>query len=125
MATGNHPTLGIGKICYVEIPAIDINQSAAFYQKVFGSHIRHRSNGKVAFDDAVGEVSGSWVENRETRTNPGLLIYIIVQDVVTALDAVVANGGNIVQPVGMDTPELTARLTDGNVFGLYHEPTIN
>jgi hypothetical protein len=49
----------------------------------------------------------------------------MVQDIVTAVDAVVANGGSIVQPLGMDTPELTARLTDGNVFGLYHEATIN
>jgi len=36
----NHPTFGNGKICYIEIPAIDIALSAAFYEKVFGWRIR-------------------------------------------------------------------------------------
>jgi len=35
--------------------------SEAFYRKVFGWNIRIRGDGSVAFDDAVGEVSGSWV----------------------------------------------------------------
>ena len=30
------PTLGNGKICYIEIPANDIQRSAEFYEKVFG-----------------------------------------------------------------------------------------
>jgi predicted enzyme related to lactoylglutathione lyase len=30
------PTLGNGKICYVEMPASDIQRSAEFYEKVFG-----------------------------------------------------------------------------------------
>ena len=30
------PTLANGKICYVEIPANDIAQSAEFYRAVFG-----------------------------------------------------------------------------------------
>jgi hypothetical protein len=36
------PTLGNGKICYVEIPAVDIKASAAFYQEVRerGKHSR-------------------------------------------------------------------------------------
>ena len=34
------PTLGNGKICYVELPANDIARSAEFYGKVFGWNIR-------------------------------------------------------------------------------------
>ena len=30
------PTYGNGKICYIEMPATDIAQSADFYKKVFG-----------------------------------------------------------------------------------------
>jgi len=30
------PTLANGKICYVEIPAVDVSRSAAFYRDVFG-----------------------------------------------------------------------------------------
>ena len=39
------------------------------------------------------------------------------------LDAM-ANGGKIVQPIGVDAPEITARFSDpaGNVLGLYQEP---
>jgi len=35
-----------------------------------------------------------------------------------------ALGGEIVQPVGVDAPELTARFRDpgGNIIGLYEEP---
>ena len=53
------PTLGNGKICYIEIPAIDIACSADFYRRVFGWHIRQRDSGHTAFDDTTGEVSGT------------------------------------------------------------------
>ena len=46
-----------GKICYIEIPAVDIDASAAFYTEVFGWAIRTRGDGRKAFDDGV-EVSG-------------------------------------------------------------------
>ena len=36
MENNKHPTLGNGKVCYIEIPALDINRSAEFYEKVFG-----------------------------------------------------------------------------------------
>jgi predicted enzyme related to lactoylglutathione lyase len=120
-----HPSLGNGKVCYIEIPAVDINASASFYQAVFGWQIRQRSDGHVAFDDGVGEVSGTWVVGRRAATEPGLLIYIMVDSVGTAADAVIASGGKIVQPIGMDAPEITARFSDpaGNVLGLYQEPS--
>src|SRR5262245_47802174 len=34
------PTIGNGKICYLEMPATDIARSAAFYQAVFGWNVR-------------------------------------------------------------------------------------
>jgi predicted enzyme related to lactoylglutathione lyase len=53
-----------------------------------------------------------------------VLVYIMVDSVAATLDAVVENGGEIVQPIGADLPEITARFRDpaGNVFGLYQEP---
>jgi len=115
-----------GKVCYIEIPAIDVNASASFYKAVFGWQIRQRGDGQVAFDDGV-EVSGTWVVGRRAATEPGLLIYIMVDSVALTVDAVVANGGKIVQPIGMDSPEITARFSDpaGNVLGLYQEQTKN
>jgi predicted enzyme related to lactoylglutathione lyase len=118
------PTIGNGKICYVEIPATDIARSADFYQRSFGWNIRTRGDGAVAFDDGVGQVSGSWVLRRPPSTDSGFLIYIMVDSVATTMDAVVANGGVIVQPIGGDAPEITARFRDpaGNIMGLYQEP---
>src|ERR1700690_4046949 len=118
---GNHPKYGNGKICYIEIPAIEINRSADFYRKVFGWKTRTRGDGSLAFDDSVGEVSGSWIKGRKPSTEPKILIYIMVDNINITIDAVVANGGKIVQQVGMDAPEITARFSDlaGNVFGLY------
>ena len=118
------PTLANGKICYIEMPAIDMARSADFYQRVFGWNIRRRGDGSVAFDDTVGQVSGTWVVGRPPSTTPGLLLYIMVDSVAAAADAVVANGGEIVQPIGADAPEITARFRDpgGNVIGLYQQP---
>ncbi len=113
-----------GKICYVEMPASDIARSAEFYAEVFGWTTRRRGDGSVAFDDTTGEVSGTWVPGRAPSTDLGLLIYVMVDSVVDAIESVIAHGGEIVQPIGGDAPEITARFSDpaGNVLGLYEEP---
>jgi predicted enzyme related to lactoylglutathione lyase len=118
------PTNGHGKICYLEIPAIDIPRSAAFYHAVVAWQIRRRGDGAVAFDDGVGGVSGAWVTGRPPLASPGVLIYIMVDSVAATLDAVVAHGGEIVQPLGAHPTEVIATFRDpaGNVFGLYQEP---
>jgi predicted enzyme related to lactoylglutathione lyase len=118
------PTLGNGKICYVEMPASDIQHSAEFYEKVFGWQIRKRGDGATAFNDSVGQVSGTWVTGRPPSATPGLLIYIMVDDVAATIESVIAQGGELVQPVGADAPEITARFRDpgGNVIGLYQQP---
>jgi len=124
LSVNKQPTLANGKVCYIEIPAIDISASAAFYREVFGWQIRTRGDGSIAFDDGVGEVSGTWITGRKPATEPGLLIYIMVDSVAATIDKVVASGGKIVQPIGMDAPEITARFSDpaGNVLGLYQQP---
>jgi len=118
------PTLGNGKICYLEIPAVDVRQSAAFYHAVFSWKIRQRGDGAIAFDDGVGQVSGSWVTGRPPLGSPGILVYIMVDSVAAALEAVVAHGGEIVVPLGSHPTEIIAQFRDpaGNVLGLYQEP---
>ena len=127
MEQTTHPTYGNGKICYIEIPAVDIKVSAAFYQNVFGWHIRTRGDGSTAFDDAVGEVSGSWIVGREPANDQRLLVYIMVNNMEVTLGAILKNGGKITQPVGADHPEITARFSDpaGNILGLYQQPQKN
>lgn len=114
------PTLRSGKVCYLQIPAVDIARSADFYATVFGWTLRHRADGTVAFDDTVNEVSGTWVTGRPPSDTPGVLIYVMVDDVATTLDAVVVAGGAVVQPATGDAPELVAQFRDpaGNVLGI-------
>ena len=114
-----------GKVCYIEIPAVDVERSAAFYASVFGWNVRSRPTGRTAFDDTVGGVSGAWVLGRRPAGEPGLLVYIMVDSVAETVDTVIANGGEIVQPIGSDAGEVTARFRDpgGNVIGLYQEPS--
>ena len=120
------PTATNGKVCYIEMPTTDVGRSADFYAKVFGWNVRRRGDGATAFDDTTGQVSGAWREGRPPSDQPGLLIYIMVDSVAATVDALVAAGGEIVQPIGADAPEITARFRDpgGNVIGLYQEPKL-
>ncbi|MEA2206896.1 MAG: uncharacterized protein QOE77_3672 [Blastocatellia bacterium] len=124
MENTTQPTRANGKICYLEIPATDVATSSRFYTKVFGWQTRQRGDGSLAFDDTVGQVSGTWCTGRPPATHVGFLIYIMVDSVADAIEAILANGGSIVQPIGGDAPEITARFTDpaGNIVGLYQEP---
>jgi hypothetical protein len=112
-----------GQICYIEIPATDVQRSAEFYARVFGWNVRRRGDGAQAFDDTTGAVSGAWVLGRSPQ-QPGFVLYIMCDSVAATVDAVVANGGAIVQSIGVDAPEITARFQDpaGNIVGLYQEP---
>ena len=120
MENREHPTFGNGKICYIEIPATDVQRSAAFYEKVFGWSVRTRDDGSVAFDDGVGQVSGTWVTNRKPA-EPGVMVHIMVDSATATLELIAANGGKVVEPIGKHAPEITASFSDpaGNVFGIY------
>jgi len=119
------PTSRHGKVCYLQIPAADVDTSARFYQEVFGWSLRRHGDGKLAFDDTIGEVSGMWVEGRAPWAGrPGLIIDIMVDDAERTVAEIVAHGGEIVQPIGGDAPEITALFRDpgGNILGIYQEP---
>ena len=119
------PTSRHGKVCYLQIPAADVDTSARFYQEVFGWSLRRHGDGKLAFDDTIGEVSGMWVEGRAPWAgSPGLIVDIMVDDAERAVAEIEAHGGEIVQPIGGDAPEITALFRDpaGNILGIYQEP---
>ena len=62
------PTLANGKICYIEMPAVDVARSADFYSRVFGWSIRTRGDGtssvtlkgtgRQEIDDTAHDVCG-------------------------------------------------------------------
>jgi len=119
------PATKNGKICYLEIPTGDAPRSIRFYQSVFGWNIRQRGDGATAFDDGTGEVSGSWVTDRPPAREPGFLLYVMVDSVAASSETVVANGGRIIRPLGFHPRESIAVFADpdGNVLGLYQEPS--
>jgi predicted enzyme related to lactoylglutathione lyase len=121
MSNNVQPNYGNGKICYLELPSRDINESSSFCQTVFDWKVRQRDDGSVAFDDGVGEVSGTWRTDRRPATEVGLMIHIMVDDIEVTIQKIIEHGGTMVQPVGMDAPEITAWFRDlsGNVLGLY------
>ena len=112
------------KLRHIAITVPDPAKAAEFYMRAFGWQIRERGDGSTAFTDTAGEVSGAWVLGRSPASKPGLLVYIMVDSVAATIDVIVANGGEIVQPIGADAPEITARFRDpaGNVIGLYQQP---
>ena len=115
------PTYGNGKICYLEIPAKDVLSSAAFYESVFNWHIRRRGDGEVAFDDGVGEVSGTWVLNRKPHDGENLTVHIMVDNAAETIELIKKSGGEIVGKVDLDAQEITVKFKDpgGNILGIY------
>ncbi len=113
-----------GKICYLEIPTADIEVSANFFAKIFGWKIRDRGDGQRAFDDATGAVSGTWVLGRPPSRDPGMLTYVMVDDIGDTLDEISKAGGQVVTPRTELSPGqafATFRDPTGNVLGLYQE----
>ena len=75
------------------MPSKDVAGSESFYRTVFGWNIRRRGDESVAFDDAAGEVSGSWVLGRPPMREVGLLVYIMVDSVAATLEEVLWRTG--------------------------------
>jgi predicted enzyme related to lactoylglutathione lyase len=113
-----------GKLCYLEIPALDVHHSASFYESAFGWNIRFRETDRPSFDDTTGQVSGAWVSNRTPDPEPGILPYIMVADAAAAAERVIAAGGTIVLPPGPYGTEVLATFLDpaGNLLGIYQQP---
>jgi uncharacterized glyoxalase superfamily protein PhnB len=122
MAHGT-PTFATGKICYLEIPAAEVERSSRFYRDAFGWELRAQGDGSIAFDDAVKEVSGTWVTDRPPSTEPGIMIHIMVADLHSALASVRAAGGEVINEDAAPG-ERVGHVRDpaGNVIGIYQQP---
>ena len=110
-----------GKLYYVEIPAVDIDQSAAFYRDVFGWTVRARGDGATAFDDSAGHVSGSWSTRLPVVDQPGFRLYISVADAEAAGRAIEAAGGTIVEAPDMSAVDIVGAFRDpaGNLLAIH------
>ena len=105
-----------GQLSYLQVPAIDVLQSAGFYEKIFGWHVEppHPSF------EAPGLI-GQWVADRPAAPDAGLLAWIQVDRIDDTIGLVRANGGEVLDGPSPDGPErLLATIRDpaGNVLGI-------
>jgi predicted enzyme related to lactoylglutathione lyase len=115
-----------GKICYLEIPAKTAQASADFYSDIFHWKVRKRGDGELAFDDAEGGVSGTWVKESDRTPDERTRTYIMVDDIVETLKRIEAKGGRVLTrrtAIGSGMGAFAAFADPvGNEFGLYEEP---
>lgn len=118
------PTLGNGKICYVEIPADDIAKSATFYGEVFGWKTRKRADGHLAFDDGINEVSGAWVTGRKKHSEAGFILSIMIDSLAETVKKITECDCPIIKQMKLSDHEIIAWFNDpaGNLLGLYQHP---
>src|SRR6202008_4256062 len=110
-------------ICSLETPAADVERSSRFYHDAFGWELRTRGDGAIAFDDAVKEVSGSWVTGRPPSAEPGVMVHIMVADLGAALASVRAAGGEVLNEDAAPGERVVhVRDPAGNVIGIYQQP---
>jgi predicted enzyme related to lactoylglutathione lyase len=119
--TGTAQTHAIdhGTLSYLQIPAVDVQESAAFYQKVFGWKI---DAGHPGFE-APGDLIGQWVSERASSRETGLLPWIYVDRIDASLEQIAAHGGQVLQPPFQDGPRWLATFRDpgGNEIGVWQE----
>jgi predicted enzyme related to lactoylglutathione lyase len=105
-----------GEVRYLQIPARDVDGSAAFYEQVFGWQIER---GHASFT-APG-IIGQWVDDRPASADAGTLLWIAADDIRAALDRVAEAGGEALEEPYQDGPNrllATARDPAGNTIGI-------
>lgn len=113
--TAKHPAHG--QIGYLQIPALDLNASCAFYRSVLGWDTDPTSAGFTA-----PAVIGQFVTDRAPTSSDGLVLWIAVDRLNTVLDAAVDHGGIVVKTPYLDQGERwLAEINDiaGNRLGLF------
>jgi predicted enzyme related to lactoylglutathione lyase len=109
-----------GKVSYLEIPAVDAQQSAAFYRDVFGWEIRGDHPGRPSFSDAGGLI-GAFETNHAVAREGGVLPYIYVNGIDGVVSEIAAHGGELVRGPFPEGNLWVATFRDpaGNLMGVW------
>jgi predicted enzyme related to lactoylglutathione lyase len=105
-----------GQLCYLQIPANDVWQSAQFYATVFGWSIEHPYPSFVA-----PGLIGQWVDDRPPAPDAGPLAWLNVDHIDTTLDLIAQSGGSVLEGPRLDDGVrwlATARDPAGNTIGV-------
>lgn len=111
---GQHPAHG--QIGYLELPALDLTESALFYATVFGWQVQA---GQPEFQ-APGLI-GQWTTEQKPSSGAGPVIWICVDQLYPTLETVQQSGGRVRQQPELDHGERwLVRVEDpaGNLIGL-------
>jgi predicted enzyme related to lactoylglutathione lyase len=110
-----------GRITYLEIPTVDAERSATFYEAVFGWQVERREAGDLRFDDRSGRMIGRWVPERPAAREPGWLPFIYVDRIDDAVARIPTFGGEVVEPPYAEGDLWVAKLRDpaGNLMGVW------
>jgi predicted enzyme related to lactoylglutathione lyase len=111
-----------GGLSYLEIPAADPQQSAAFYEQVLGWTVGREADAP-RFEDATGYLIGRWVTGLATAREPGMLPYFYVDRIDAAVGRVGPHGGEVLRSPYPEGNLWVATVRDpaGNVIGLWQE----
>ena len=105
-----------GQIGYLQLPAIDVARSAAFYEAVFGW--------SVALDHGSFEAPGmigQWTTDRAPALDSGPVVWICADQLAPTLQRAVAHGATVAGPPQLDDAERwLAEIDDpaGNRIGI-------
>jgi uncharacterized protein len=105
-----------GALAYLQIPAVDVAASAAFYEQLFGWGVDPPEPGF----EAPGLI-GQWVTDRPPAAGAGPVAWIFVDDIEATLALVPGAGGEVVDPPTPDGPVrwlATIRDPGGTFLGL-------
>jgi uncharacterized protein len=121
LAMSTNPLARQGGVSYLEIPALEIERSAAFYEQVVGWKIERRQGGEARFADEAGLLIGRWVRGRAVAREPGMLLFVYVAGIDEAVAKVVPAGGEIVDAPYAEGDTKVARIRDpaGNMLGVW------
>ena len=120
MTERQHP-FGHGRLAYIQVPALDVHASAAFYKEIFGWQIRGGSATHLAFTDATGDLIGAFITDAMISTEPGVIFYIYVHGLDATLAKMVSAGSKVVKPPYLEGDVWVATLIDpaGNQIGIW------
>ncbi|HUX88812.1 MAG TPA: cupin domain-containing protein [Chloroflexota bacterium] len=110
-----------GGLTYLEIPATDLGQSAAFYEHVLDWQVEWRRPDDPRFRDPTGHLIGRWVTDRPITPESGLLPYVYVDRIDEAIARVAIHGGMVDRAPSAEGNLWIATVRDpaGNAIGLW------
>jgi uncharacterized protein len=117
---------------WFEIPVLDMQRAKHFYQVAFGIHMDDMNMPGMEMagfpmEMGIGKASGALVKSDYSRPSiDGVLIYLNANpDMTDVLDRILSEGGQIVMPKTLITPEIGYMAnfidTEGNRIALHSQ----